>query len=125
MPEDLYDRAYHRIRVLTIAVALAGALGILLKMGIKPAWGFLLGAALSFANFLGISRTAFVVGGSRPGAVAALLIALRYVLLGAALYAIVKLLGFAPVPVVCGLLAAFGAVILEVLYELIFRPANH
>ena len=121
---DFYDRAYHRIRVLTIAVGLAGAIAILFANGIRPAWGFLIGAALSFANLMGISKTAFAMGGTRPGAVAAVLIALRYVLVGAALYAIVKILGFGPIPVVCGLLAAFGAVILEILYELIFRPAD-
>jgi len=50
-----------------------------------------------------------------------MLIALRYLLIGAAIYAIVKLLGFTPVAVLWGLLAAFGAVVLEILCELIFH----
>ena len=52
---------------------------------------------------------------------AAVLIALRYLLIGLALYVIVKILGFAPVAVLSGLLTAFGAVVLEVLYELARR----
>jgi hypothetical protein len=47
------------------------------------------------------------------------LIALRYAIVGLAAYAIVRILGITPVAVLAGLLAAFAAVILEILYELI------
>jgi hypothetical protein len=122
---DFYDRAYRRIRILTVAVSLTGAIAVLLLQGIWQAWGFLLGAALSMLNFQGISTTANAMGAKRPSAVTGIFIALRYLLLGLALYVIVKILGFKPIPVLCGLLAVFGAVLLEILYELIFRPANH
>jgi hypothetical protein len=121
---DFNERALRRIRSLTIAVGLAGAGAVWGWQGARPALGFLMGAGLSIANFEGLSKLAYAIGGSRsPGPVAAMLIALRYLLIGIALYVIVKILGFAPVVVLSGLLTAFGAVVLEVLYELI-RPGN-
>jgi hypothetical protein len=118
---DFNERALRRIRLLTIAVGLAGTAVILGQQGKRSAAGFLMGATLSAANFEGLSALAQAIGGTgRPGPLAALLIALRYVLIGCALYVIVRVLGFAPALVLSGLLAAFGAVILEILYELIF-----
>jgi hypothetical protein len=123
MEESFYEGALRRIRVLTGVVAVGGAAVVLVRDGIRPASGFLLGSALSFLNFQAVSSLAHAMGGStRPGAVAAVLIALRYVLIGAALYVIISLLGYTPAAVLWGLLAAFGAVILEVLYELVRRP---
>lgn len=95
---------------------------MLVWQGAKPASGFLMGALLSMLNLEGLTRlTGSIEGSSRPGPAAAALIALRYVLIGVALYVIVKILGFAPVAVLSGLLTAFGAVVLEVLYELARR----
>src|SRR5579862_3030044 len=120
---DFNDRALHRIRLLTIPVGLTGVVAFWVKQGPRPAAGFLLGAVLSMLNFKALSMLASAVGGSsQPKPVAALFIALRYVLIGCALYVIVMVLGFTPTPVIAGLLASFGAVILEILYELLFLP---
>ncbi len=117
-----YDRALRRIRILTAAVGVAGALAILILQNARTAAGFLLGAALSTLNFYGIATLANVLGGaSKPAALAALWIALRYVVIACAIYVMIVFLGFKAVAVLSGLLAAFGAVILEILYELIFR----
>jgi hypothetical protein len=119
--DDFYGRAIGRIRRLTLWVGIGGTLGIVAVKGFGPAAGFLLGAALSILNFQGVTMLADSLGAKRrPGAVAALLIALRYALIGLALYVILRLLGFAPLPVLAGLLVPFGATILEVIYELIF-----
>jgi hypothetical protein len=89
--------------------------------GLQPGVGFVLGAVLSILNFRGIVMLAEAISGTRkPGLLAAFFIGLRYVVIGFALYVIVKILRFAPVPVMSGLLAPFGAAILEILYELIF-----
>jgi hypothetical protein len=125
MSVDVNERALRRIRFLTVAVGLGGTVAILVKLGTRPAVGFLMGATLSVANFEGLSMLAHAIGGSRkPGPVAALLIALRYVLIGCALYVIVRVLGFTPAAVLSGLLAAFGGVILEIFYELVFQRGN-
>jgi hypothetical protein len=122
MDESFYEDALRRIRVLTGVVAVGGAAVMLMRGGFRTALGFLLGAALSFLNFQALaSMTRAMSGSKRPGAVAAVLIALRYVLIGVALYVIISLLGYSPAAVLWGLLAAFGAVILEIFYELVHR----
>ncbi|MEO8049943.1 MAG: hypothetical protein ABI833_05960 [Acidobacteriota bacterium] len=122
MSIDFYERALRRVRFLAMAVALTGTVAVLLAYDLRTATGFMLGAALSILNFRGLSMLVNVIGGaSKPGPLAAVLIALRYLLIGCAIYVIVRFLGVTPAAVVWGLLAAFAAVILEILYELIFR----
>lgn len=116
-----YEDALRRIRLLAVAVGIAGTAALLFAQGVRTASGFLLGAALSLLSFEGLSSLAHAIGGSKkPGLLAAMLIGLRYVVIGCALYVIVKILGFSAGAVLAGLLASFGAVILEILYELIF-----
>jgi hypothetical protein len=122
MSADFYEQALHRIRILTVVVGLAGTAAVLALQDFRSAAGFLLGAALSALNFCGISSLAKVLGGSeRTGPVAAVLIALRYLVIGFAVYVTIKILGVGSVAVLWGLLAAFGAVLLEIFYELVFR----
>jgi len=121
-PVDFTEAALKRVRVLTVVVGIVGTAVLLAMQGTRTAAGFLMGAVLSMVNLEGLSKMAFALGGfKRPGPAAAVLIALRYVLIGSALYVIIGLLRFAPVVVLSGLLAAFGAVVLEVFYELIVR----
>ena len=121
MTVDFYEQALRRVRFLAGAVGLSGTIVTLLAYDLRTAIGFMLGSALSILNFRGLSMLVNVIGGAKPGALAAVLIALRYLLIGFAIYAIVRFLGVTPAAVVWGLLAAFAAVILEILYELIFR----
>ena len=116
-----YERALKRIRVLTLVVGAAGGIALLVTQGPRSGLAFCLGAALSVVNFQGISALAEMIGGTqRPKLWAVLFIGLRYLVLGFAVYVIVRILRFAPVPVLGGLLAPFGAAVLEILYELIF-----
>lgn len=120
--QDFYERALRRIQILTAFVGVAGTLVVLALQNFRSAAGFLLGAALSAVNFYGIAKMAKALGGSsKPGPLAAVLIALRYLLISCAIYVMIRFVGFGPVAVLWGLLAAFGAVVLEILYELIFR----
>jgi hypothetical protein len=122
MSADFYERALRRVRLFAMAVGLAGAVAVLSAQGSRPAAGFLLGAALSILNFRGLLMLVNLLGGSsKPGPLPAVLVSLRYLLMGCAIYVIVRFLGVTPGPVVWGLLAAFAAVILEILYEFIFR----
>ena|SRR5258708_4008361 len=122
MNADFYERALRRTRLFALAVGLTGTGAVLAAQGFRPASGFLMGAALSILNFRGLSMLVNVLGGSaKPGPLTAVLIGLRYVLMGCAIYVIVRFLGVTPAAVLWGLLAAFAAVILEILYELIFR----
>jgi len=122
MSPDFYERALRRVRLFAVAVGLTGAVAVLWTQGSRPAAGFLLGAALSILNFRGLLMLVNILGGSsKPGPLAAVLVGLRYLLMGCAIYVIVRFLGVTPGAVVWGLLAAFAAVILEILYEFIFR----
>ena len=122
MSADFYERALWRIRLFTVLVGLTGSIVLLVAQGVRPAAGFLAGAALSVLNFRGLAMLVNAIGGTtRPGPLAAVLIALRYLLIGLIIYVIVRFLGVTPAAVIWGLLAAFAAVILEILCELIFR----
>ena len=122
MTVDFYEQALRRVRRFAVVLGLTGTAAVLMVYGLRTATGFMLGAALSILNFRGLSMLVNVIGGAaKPGAFAAVLIALRYLLIGCAIYAIVRFLGVTPAAVVWGLLATFAAVILEILYEFIFR----
>ena len=122
MTADFYEQALRRVRRFAVVVGLAGTVAVLVAYGSRTAMGFMLGSVLSILNFRGLSMLVNSFGGTaKPGAFAAVLIALRYLLIGCAIYVIVRFLGVSPAAVVWGLLAAFAAVILEILYEFIFR----
>lgn len=121
-----YDRALTRIKLLTVGVGLIGTAAMLLTRGQGNAAGFLAGAAISYVNFELLSGLANVIGTQKGGSPRkargwGVLIALRYAIVGAAVYVIVRVLGITPLAVLAGLLAAFAAVILEILYELILH----
>jgi hypothetical protein len=120
-----YDRALIRIKYLTLLVCSVGTAAMFVARGRGAAAGFLAGAGLSYVNFELLSGLAYVVGGSSPKVRGwAVLIALRYAIVGVAAYVIVRVLGITPVAVLAGLLAAFVAVILEILYELILYAST-
>jgi len=117
-----YERAFSRIKYLTIAVGLAGTAAMFFARGRGAAAGFLAGAGISYVNFELLCGLSHVMGASASkGRAWGVLIALRYAIVGVAVYVIVRILGITPVAVLAGLLAAFAAVILEILYELIFH----
>ena len=108
-----------RIRRLTIIIGLVGTAAVLLVRGPRDAAGFLAGAAFSLVSLRSWIRLSEAVGaGSAPSVRAhGLFLALRYVLLAVALYAIVNVLGITPVAIIVGLLVSFAAVILGLVYE--------
>lgn len=105
---------------LTIAVGLLGALAFAIPYGFRPALAFLLGSAISLGNLWLFSWLARAI---EPGAKqqkpweAGAFIG-RYLILFTFGYVIVKSLGVSPLPVVLGLFASTGAVLLSSLLEL-------
>ena len=109
-----------RIRRLTVIIGLAGTVGVLLVRGPRDAGGFLAGAAFSLVSLRSWVRLAEAAGGgasTRSARSYGIFLALRYVLLAVALYAIVNVLGITPVATIVGLLVSFAAVIVGILYE--------
>jgi ATP synthase I chain len=107
-------------RVLRIALVLGtiGTVAVLAKYGVRDALGFLIGAGLSYLSFRSLVRLAQSVGdsGKRPAMGSAVFLALRYVLIGVAIYVTIEGLGSTPGALIVGLLVSFAALALELLW---------
>jgi len=86
--------------------------------------GFLLGGLLSYLNFRWLKRTVSALGQTAqskpPRAWVAVLSGLRYLLLGLGAYVIVRFSEIRLTAFLAGLFAPAAAVILEILFELIY-----
>jgi len=101
-----------------LVLGVIGAAVVLAKMGVRDALGFLIGAGLSYFSFLSWMRLAASIGdsGKRPATGSAIFLALRYVLIGVAIYAIIEGLGSTPGALMVGLLVSFAALALDLLW---------
>lgn len=115
------ERALARIRRLMALLAALGAVAMLAAKGAAWGAGFLAGALAAMLNFRWLEQ---VAGGLDPARGPrrlrwAMLFGLRYVLLGAVGYVIVKVFGFSGLAILAGLLVAAAAVLVELIYELV------
>jgi hypothetical protein len=119
---EFYESAVRRMLRFSIAVGVAGVLVALIARGPRVAGGFFFGAALSLLNFRWWITVAGAIGdsGKTPLRGSAVFLLLRYLLFGAAFYVIVKFLKITPASLLAGLLVSVAAVMLEILYELIY-----
>jgi hypothetical protein len=108
-----------RVKLFTILAGLAGAVAAFFLRGPADAAGFFLGAAISLVSLRAWIRLSEGIGsGFKPSlGASALFLALRYLLIAALIYAIVRVLGINPLAMIVGLLASFAGVILELLYS--------
>src|SRR5215467_6970762 len=91
MTEAESERALRRISEAMFAIAVGGTIGALVWRGWTWGAGFALGAGLSWLSFRWLKRIVDALGGKRPArAGVAVLAGLRYLLLGAGAYAILK-----------------------------------
>ena len=118
------DLAVGRISRLTLAITGAGAAIYFAMAGWRGGCGFLLGAIVSYLNFRWLKRTVNALGetagGKPPRAWVAVVLGLRYLLLGLGAYAIVRFSEIRLMGFLAGLFAPAAAVILEILFELIY-----
>ncbi len=122
MTGDFYERALARMTRIAAVAGAAGSIAVGVARGPRPAAGFLLGAIISFVNFRWWVSLAGALGGSAkvPLRASATILGLRYLLVAAVVYAIVKILEITLAAVLAGLFVAVAAVLLEILYELIY-----
>jgi hypothetical protein len=108
-----------RVLRVTLALGVTGAVAVFLKLGIRDALGFLAGAGLSYLSFRSFVRLAESVGtsGKRPATGSAVFLALRYVLIGVAIYVTIKVLGSSPGALIVGLLVSFAALVFDLLWS--------
>ena len=123
-PERAIARIVRCIAVLTIA----GVAAAFVFWGWRAAAGFLLGAAASALNFRWLKKAAYSLGeasaGKPPRARIAVLAGLRYLVLGAGAYVIVKYSLFSVTALLAGLFVPVAAVILEMLFELVYAGTS-
>jgi hypothetical protein len=118
------DRVYGRIFQFTLILTVAGAAIYFAIGGWRQSAGFLLGGGIAFLNFYWLKRTVFALGetagGKPPRARTAVVLGLRYLLLGAAAYAIFRVSEISVTAFLVGLFAPTAAVILVILIELFY-----
>jgi hypothetical protein len=115
------DRTPARILKIGLALGIAGTVYVLIARGPRESVGFLTGAGLSLLSFHTLRRLgeALVPGAGVPMRGSVLFFVLRYFIIGAVAYVIVKLLGISVMPVLAGLFVSAAAVLVEILYELV------
>lgn len=124
-PEQLFiGRALGRIQFLIVFLSGAGALVTAIFGGWRWALGFILGAAAGYLNFRWLKKLVDSLGQAArskpPRAHVAVLLGLRYLLLAAGGYVILNFSALSLAAALIGLFVPAAAVILEILFELIY-----
>jgi hypothetical protein len=122
--EPQFARAVGRIMWMTLALGGIGTVAALIAWGWSGGGGFLAGAAASYLNFRWLKRLVDALGraseGEPPRARVAVFLGLRYALLAAGAYAILKSSILSLPAALAGLFVSVAAVILEILFELVY-----
>ena len=121
--EGFYPAAMRRIYRILAVVSVAGVIGAILLRGVSHGVGFAIGAAASAISFRFMHRAVDALGmqeGKRPSMLAAWLFGFRYLVFGAIAYVIVKYFSISAVAVVTGLLVVVAAVLVEIIFELLY-----
>jgi hypothetical protein len=120
--EILYEQATRRIRGLMAVLGVAGAAAGAAFQNWQYGLSFALGAAISWASFNWLHSAVDALDPNRPNARRKrvfLFVWLRYILLGAGGYAIVKVFGVNGIAALIGLFVPAAAVVAEIVYELV------
>jgi len=118
------ERAVGRISRFTLALTASGAIVYFAIGGWRGGVGFLLGGMVAYLNFRWLKKTVYALGeaatGKPPRARVAVFLGLRYLLLGLAAYVILRFSEISLTACMVGLFVPTAAVILEILFELIY-----
>jgi hypothetical protein len=119
---EFYERVVRRITRIIVILGLAGATGATLLKGTTAGFSFLLGAAVSFTSFWGWRHVADALG-PNPKKRSHAYFVIRLLALVAVACVIIKFLGLNQAAAALGLLVSGAAVVLEIIYELIYARA--
>lgn len=116
----MIDFSPARARRFVLVLGAAGTAVTLVFRGPREAAAFAIGSALSALSLYSWLRITDIVAttAKQPPLASAVFLALRFIIIGLALYAIVNFLRIPAVPMVVGLLVSFAAVVAELLYNL-------
>ena len=115
--QAFYEGVVRRIKAIILVLGIAGAIFLTVWKGLSVGGGFLIGAAAAYVSFWRWQRVVESIGTvpvRRPW-----LFALRFVVLLAVAYVIIRVTGVDRAAAVAGLLVPGAAVTVEILYELI------
>ena len=120
-PNDdaFYQQVQRRITLFILILAISGALLAAIWKGLTIGGGFLTGAAVSYLSFWRWEKIVSSLGG-KPKVRGSLWWMLRSLILVALAYAIIRVLGLSLPAAMVGLLVSAAAVMLELIYELIY-----
>ena len=117
--QAFYDRFIRRVTWIILALALTGSAVLAIVKEIRISLAFLIGATVSYASFWGWRQ---LVDALTPGPKkrSAIPFMVRILLLIALAYAIIRFLGLNFAAAASGLLVSAAAVLLELIFELIY-----
>ena len=118
--ERFLERAVARIWKAIFLLAAAGAIGAFLWRGWAWGAGFAVGSAVSWLNFRWLKQLAYTLGSDHARPRTAVKLGFRYVLLGGGAYVILKYSLVSPLAALAGLFVSVAAVIVEILFELVY-----
>jgi hypothetical protein len=123
-PDPEYATLRRRIWRIYVCLVLSGVIGLAANGDRHRAISFLAGCAIGGLSLLLLQRFVDDLGGAmqgrRPGLGASLMHGTRLLILGGATFAMVKVYGASPGALAAGLVVPLAAIILEVVYELIY-----
>jgi hypothetical protein len=114
------ETAINRIRNVMIAFTAVGAIALFVWRGWSWSAGWLLGCAASGLNYHWLRRVTESVGARPAKDHQAILLGVRYLLLGGGAYVILKYTAISLPATLAGLLVPAAAVIVEILIELVY-----
>ena len=122
--ESFFSAAVARIGLWMAGLTAVGAVAAFLWGGWRASAGFLAGSLASYLNFRWLKRLVEALGtavsSKPPRARVAVFLGLRYVLLGVVAYVILKSSIVSLAAAFAGLFVSVAAVILEVVFELVY-----
>jgi hypothetical protein len=116
---ELYPRFIRRVTWLILILGLIGTAYLAARKGLQIGASFLIGASVSYISFWRWQQLAKALGAQAKNRRHWFFI-VRFALLGALAWAIIKYLGLNVAAAASGLLVSAAAVILEAIYELIY-----
>jgi len=123
MDEAHYRRAMERIEQITLVLAIGGIVVVWGAFTLRHAMSFAAGSIMAYVSFLMMKRLVQSLGSvqnqTRGGRASAIAMGFRYLIIGAVVFAIMKVSGTSPWPVFAGLMTTVAAVIAEILIELV------
>jgi hypothetical protein len=117
--QAFYDRFIRRVTWIILALAVLGSAVLSIVKGIRVGLAFLIGATVSYGSFWGWRQLVDALT-PEPKKRSSFSFALRILLLVGLAYVIIRFLGLNVAAAASGLLVSAAAVLLELIYELIY-----